>query len=117
MLAFLISLLIALNFSSTCTAHVMVRQPIVRILNQQPLQHPIQEPLGDLTTTLHTTVTSYVLYSTITATLTRYTADETTDVPAAVQTWYGAQHAEGCDRTACASCRMWYQCEGFVSDW
>lgn len=79
-----------------------------------------QEPLGGhqtQTTTLHTTVTSYVLYSIITATLTRYTADETTAVPEAVQTWYAAQKEEGCDRTACASCRVWYACEGFGEVW
>ena len=69
------------------------------------------------TTTLHTTVTSYILYSTITATLTRYTADETTAVPEAVQTWYAAQREEGCDRTACASCRVWYECGGFGVVW
>lgn len=115
MLAFLSSLLVYIALSSTCTAYAILNPPVVR--NQQPLQYPIQEPLEDLTTTLHTTVTSYILYSTITATLTRYTADETTDVPLAVQTWYGAQRAEGCDRTACASCRMWYSCEGFVADW
>jgi hypothetical protein len=117
MLALLSTFLISIALSSTCTAHVLLRRPTVHILNQQPLQNRIQEPLADLTTTLHTTVTSYVVYSTMTATLTRYVADETTAIPAAVQTWYGAQHADGCDRTACASCRMWYQCEGFVADW
>jgi len=82
-------------------------------------QQQQQEPLGDhaQTTTLHTTVTSYILYSTITATLTRYTADETTNVPEAVQTWYAAQKEEGCDRTACASCRVWYECGGFGEGW
>jgi hypothetical protein len=117
MLALLSTLLLSIALPPICTAHVMQRQATIHILNQQPLQNPMQEPLGDLTTTVHTTVTSYVVYSTMTATLTRYVADETTAVPEAVQTWYGAQRAEGCDRTACASCRMWYQCEGFVADW
>lgn len=80
---------------------------------------PQEEPLAGAhqTTTLHTTVTSYILYSTITATLTRYTADETTAVPEAVQTWYAAQQEEGCDRTACASCKVWYECGGFGVVW
>lgn len=122
MLTFLITLLISSTFSSTtCAARAMPKPPTIHIPNQQPLQQfPMpQEPLvgGDRTTTLHTTVTSYVLYSTITATLTRYTADETTAVPEAVQTWYAAQREAGCDRTACASCRVWYACEGFGEVW
>ncbi|KAK3626294.1 hypothetical protein LTR56_019871 [Elasticomyces elasticus] len=28
-----------------------------------------------------------------------------------VQTWYGGQKAAGCDKTACASCRWFYQCQ------
>jgi len=125
MLTLLTTLLLSLTFSpTTCaSARVMPKPPTIHILNQQPLQQfPMQqqEPLGGdstQTTTLHTTVTSYVLYSTITATLTRYTADETTAVPEAVQTWYAAQREEGCDRTACASCRVWYACEGFGEVW
>ncbi|KAM0708626.1 hypothetical protein Q7P35_005278 [Cladosporium inversicolor] len=110
MLALLISLL--LSISTCAAARVMPNQ------QQQPLQQfpmPQEEPLAGAhqTTTLHTTVTSYILYSTITATLTRYTADETTAVPEAVQTWYAAQQEEGCDRTACASCKVWYECGGF----
>jgi hypothetical protein len=119
------TMLTLLTFSpTTCAARAMPKPPSIHILNQQPLQQfPMQqqqEPLGGdqtQTTTLHTTVTSYVLYSTITATLTRYTADETTAVPEAVQTWYAAQKEEGCDRTACASCRVWYACEGFGEVW
>jgi hypothetical protein len=109
-LSFLLVVYIA--FSSTVAAHIMLNNP--RFI---PNQQPLQEPLAVLTTTLHTTVTSYASTSMITATLTRYTADDTTDVPAAVQTWYSAQRAEGCDRTACASCRVWYSCEGFGDVW
>jgi hypothetical protein len=105
-------LVVYMALSSTVTAHVMLNNP--RFI---PNQQPLQEPLAVLTTTLHTTVTSYASTSMITATLTRYTADGTTDVPAAVQTWYSAQRAEGCDRTACASCRVWYSCEGFGALW
>ncbi|GAB7326798.1 hypothetical protein MBLNU13_g10738t2 [Cladosporium sp. NU13] len=122
MLTLLTTLLLSLALSSTtCAARAMPKPPTIHILNQQSLQQiPMQqqEPLaGAQTTTLHTTVTSYVLYSTITATLTRYTADEITAVPEAVQTWYAAQKEEGCDRTACASCRVWYACEGFGNVW
>jgi hypothetical protein len=123
----MLALLTTLLLSSICAAaHVLPNPPTLHILNQQPLhqfsmqqQQQQQEPLGDhaQTTTLHTTVTSYILYSTITATLTRYTADETTDVPEAVQTWYAAQKEKGCDRTACASCRVWYECGGFGEGW
>lgn len=120
MLALLISLFLSTTLSPTCAARVMSNPPAIHTLNQQqPLQQfPMQQqPLVDQTTTLHTTVTSYILYSTITATLTRYTADETTAVPEAVQTWYAAQREEGCDRTACASCRVWYECGGFGVVW
>ena len=124
MLSLLTTLLLSLTLSSStyASARVMPKPPTIHIPNQQqqPLQQfPMQqqEPLEVQTTTLHTTVTSYVLYSTITATLTRYTADETTAVPEAVQTWYAAQKEEGCDRTACASCRVWYACEGFGEVW
>jgi len=110
MLASLSSMLISIALTSTVAAHVMLNSPIVP--NQQPLQEPIQEPLEDLTTTLHTTVTSYILTRTVTASRTRYTSDSTTNIPEAVQTWYAAQRTEGCDRTACASCRVWYGCEG-----
>lgn len=34
-----------------------------------------------------------------------------------VQTWYGGQKRSGCDRTACASCRVWYQCRGGEPAW
>jgi hypothetical protein len=105
-------LVVYIAFSSTVAAHVMLNNP--RFI---PNQQPLQEPLAVLTTTLHTTVTSYASISMITATLTRYVADDTTDVPAAVQTWYGAQRAEGCDRTACASRRVWYSCEEFGALW
>jgi hypothetical protein len=105
-------LVIHIAFSLAVVAHVMLNSP--RFI---PNQQPLQEPLAVLTTTLHTTVTSYASTSMITATLTRYTADDTTDVPAAVQTWYSAQRAEGCDRTACASCRVWYSCGGFGDLW
>ena len=124
MLTFLITLLLS---TSTCAAARATPNPPtipIHIPNQQqqPLQQypmPQEEPLAGAhqTTTLHTTVTSYILYSTITATLTRYTADETTAVPEAVQTWYAAQREEGCDRTACASCRVWYECGGSGVVW
>jgi hypothetical protein len=125
MLTLLTTLLLTLTLSpSTCAARATFKPSTIHIPNQQqqPLQQfPMQqqESLAEdqTTTTLHTTVTSYVLYSTITATLTRYTVDETTAVPEAVQTWYAAQKEEGCDRTACASCRVWYECEGFVEGW
>ena len=121
MLTLLITLLSSSTLSSTtCAARAMPKPPTIHILNQQPLQQfpmPQEPSAGDRTATLHTTVTSYVLYSTITATLTRYTADETTAVPEAVQTWYAAQREAGCDRTACASCRVWYACEGFGEVW
>ncbi|KAK4888943.1 hypothetical protein LTR27_012223 [Elasticomyces elasticus] len=35
-----------------------------------------------------------------------------TPVADAVQTWYGGQKPTGCDKTACASCRWFYQCQG-----
>jgi hypothetical protein len=107
-------LVLSIASSPTITAHIIPNNPPFQP-NQR--QQPLQQPPTVLTTTLHTTVTSYASTSMITATLTRYTADDTTDVPAAVQTWYGAQRTEGCDRTACASCRVWYECEGTGVIW
>lgn len=116
MLASLSSVLITIALTSTVAAHVMLNSPIVP--NQQPLQEPMQDPLESLTTTLHTTITSYIMTRTVTESRTRYTSDSTTNIPEAVQTWYAAQKTEGCDRTACASCRVWYKCEGSIeSPW
>lgn len=118
MLASLSSILISIALTSTVAARVMPNSPIVP--NQQPLQEPIQEQetLEDLTTTLHTTITSYISIRTVTASRTRYTSDSTTNIPEAVQTWYAAQKTAGCDRTACASCRVWYGCGGlFETPW
>lgn len=108
-------LMAILALSTPTTARAMF--PPQHYPNQKPLQ---QQPLeGDITMTktLHTTLTSYIATSTITAILTRYTEDRTTAVPEAVQTWYAGQREEGCDRTACASCRVWYRCAGLEMEW
>lgn len=74
------------------------------------IQVALQQPLRDITstltytTTIHTTST---LWATRTISATRY---DTTAVPEAVQTWYAGQYTKGCDPTACASCRVWYEC-------
>ena len=34
-----------------------------------------------------------------------------------MQTWYAGQHLHGCDKTACASCRWWYKCNGSTLAW
>jgi hypothetical protein len=105
---------ISLTLYATSAAHIMLN-PQAGPPNQQPLQQ--SQAVLTLTMTLRTTVTSYVTTSTTTEPRTRYTMDGTTDVPKVVQAWYAAQKAEGCDRTACASCRVWYECEGFGSVW
>lgn len=76
-------------------------------LNQQPLLQP--------PTTLHTIASTSTSYAFLlaTQTRTRYIDDDgSTAVPRPVQTWYAGQKERGCDRTACASCWVWYGCRG-----
>lgn len=113
MLTSLLSILLCfIALSATSTARVTFAPQ--GMPNQQLLQESLEEPI---TMTLHTIVTSYIATSTITAHLTRYTEGGTTAVPEAVQTWYAGQREEGCDRTACASCRVWYRCAGLQGAW
>ncbi|RMY77683.1 hypothetical protein D0863_01167 [Hortaea werneckii] len=49
--------------------------------------------------------------ATITLTHT-HTATASPTTEKVVQTWYGGQKKYGCDKTACASCRWYYNCEG-----
>jgi len=87
--------------------------------NPWAAQNQQQQPMldqEDLTMTQHITTTRYTFVTT-TRTHTRYVSDGVTAVPAPVQTWYGAQKAEGCDKTACASCRFWYKCQGGGQAW
>lgn len=103
----LTTLLTALLFAIWISPSTSLPNPSAHVDNPKGA---LQQPLRDITltltytTTVHTTST---LWATSTITATRY---DTTAVPEAVQTWYAGQHTQGCDRTACASCRVWYAC-------
>ncbi|KAI6896963.1 hypothetical protein KC318_g2417 [Hortaea werneckii] len=90
----------------------------------------LQQVIGKETMTVTETITS-TLYQTVTESATSVTAGPplqhfratitlththtATASPTAekvVQTWYGGQKKYGCDKTACASCRWYYNCEG-----
>lgn len=78
----------------------------------------LQQPLQDAPMTIRVTESRWTT-STTTATATRfrYVSEGITAVPAAVQTWYAGQQEEGCDRTACACCRVYYDCGQFGLAW
>jgi hypothetical protein len=87
------------------------------VLNPFAFQREAQEqPLAKKPTSLSTSTTTNTIgpttTSTATITMTRYVESAgVTSVPTAVQTWYAGQKETGCDRTACASCRVWYNCD------
>ncbi|RMY15152.1 hypothetical protein D0868_01035 [Hortaea werneckii] len=95
----------------------------------------LQQVIGKETMTVTETITS-TLYQTVTESATSVTAGPplqhfratitlththtATASPTAervVQTWYGGQKKYGCDKTACASCRWYYNCEGGEPAW
>jgi len=55
--------------------------------------------------------------STRTRTVTETPSVQPVETTPAVQTWYRGQEKEGCDRTACASCKWYYKCQGSEPDW
>lgn len=109
MLRSLTTLITTLLFAFWASPTAGLPNPPILINNMNNPQGALQQPLRDITstqtytTTIHATLTHY---TTSTVTATRY---ETTAVPEVVQTWYAGQHTEGCDRTACASSRVWYE--------
>ena len=93
------------DFFGIMWIHVLIVPSLVLGMVQQPLLNS------------RSTVTST---STVTKTLTTTVANPmatTSNQNPAVQSWYAGQRLHGCDKTACASCRWWYQRQSWEPTW